>query len=252
MMSNKSSRNAAFTLIELLVVIAIIAILAAILFPVFAQARERARAISCLSNTRQIGLSMVMYAQDYDETMPATHSLATNGALVHWGVDRAVAGVTVASLCNAYIKANLIFQCPSARTRTPLSYMYNDLIAGTSLGAMSSPASSILLTDGSPRTPATSLTTGQWGVGHAFESTARAGTIVAATGVGAWESSAIVDGGRHFAGVNVAFGDSHCKQLKLTQIPTIARIDRSTSAAGTTADPRPDSLGSFGGTFRIN
>src|ERR1700709_633172 len=64
------SRRRGFTLIELLVVIAIIAILAAILFPVFAQAREKARAITCVSNQKQIGTAIMMYLQDYDETFP--------------------------------------------------------------------------------------------------------------------------------------------------------------------------------------
>jgi len=64
------TRRRGFTLIELLVVIAIIAILAAILFPVFAQARAKARGASCLSNLKQLTLGMVMYAQDYDETFP--------------------------------------------------------------------------------------------------------------------------------------------------------------------------------------
>src|SRR5437870_2702451 len=64
----KRTKQRAFTLIELLVVIAIIAILAAILFPVFAQARDKARQSSCLSNARQIGLAITMYVQDYDET----------------------------------------------------------------------------------------------------------------------------------------------------------------------------------------
>src|SRR6478672_9973524 len=65
----KQHRNG-FTLIELLVVIAIIAILAAILFPVFAQARERARTATCISNLRQIGVANQMYVQDYDERFP--------------------------------------------------------------------------------------------------------------------------------------------------------------------------------------
>jgi prepilin-type N-terminal cleavage/methylation domain-containing protein/prepilin-type processing-associated H-X9-DG protein len=63
-------RNRGFTLIELLVVIAIIAILAAILFPVFAQAREKARTISCLSNLKQMGTALLLYSQDYDEGFP--------------------------------------------------------------------------------------------------------------------------------------------------------------------------------------
>src|ERR1051326_1397854 len=66
-LSFRTRSTKAFTLIELLVVIAIIAVLAAILFPVFAQAREKARTVSCLSNTKQLNLAALMYAQDYDE-----------------------------------------------------------------------------------------------------------------------------------------------------------------------------------------
>ena len=69
-MKHRLSQKKAFTLIELLVVIAIIAILAAILFPVFAQAREKARQTTCLSNLKQLGLGVMMYVQDYDETFP--------------------------------------------------------------------------------------------------------------------------------------------------------------------------------------
>jgi len=70
------TRPGGFTLIELLVVIAIIAILAAILFPVFAQAREKARQTSCLSNVKQQGLAAIMYTQDYDEVLPPTQNAA--------------------------------------------------------------------------------------------------------------------------------------------------------------------------------
>jgi prepilin-type N-terminal cleavage/methylation domain-containing protein len=70
MQQHKNSHHRAFTLIELLVVIAIIAILAAILFPVFAQARAQARKVTCLSNAKELGLAISMYVQDYDETFP--------------------------------------------------------------------------------------------------------------------------------------------------------------------------------------
>lgn len=77
-------RRRGFTLIELLVVIAIIAILAAILFPVFAQAREAARKASCTSNMKQVGLGILMYVQDYDETFPWSHNPKTSPDMKAW------------------------------------------------------------------------------------------------------------------------------------------------------------------------
>ena len=99
-----------FTLIELLVVIAIIAILAAILFPVFAQARERARSASCLSNTKQLGLSEMMYVQDYDETF-WSNPWPGNGSPIP---NPANAGTTFWSdLLQPYIKNTGVFSCSS-------------------------------------------------------------------------------------------------------------------------------------------
>ena len=92
--------NTAFTLIELLVVIAIIAILAAILFPVFAQAREKARGAACLSNTKQIGNAMLMYIQDYDETTPSSFAFTDKTR------------VDVFMTLQPYIKNVQVFFCP--------------------------------------------------------------------------------------------------------------------------------------------
>jgi prepilin-type N-terminal cleavage/methylation domain-containing protein/prepilin-type processing-associated H-X9-DG protein len=101
--SMHSSRRSAFTLIELLVVIAIIAILAAILFPVFAQAREKARQTSCLSNLKQYSLANLMYVQDYDETFPMSAYLNTSCvATFYWAVA-------------PYVKNDQITQCPSEK-----------------------------------------------------------------------------------------------------------------------------------------
>ncbi|MCS6775107.1 MAG: DUF1559 domain-containing protein [Chloroherpetonaceae bacterium] len=109
-----------FTLIELLVVIAIIAILAAILFPVFAQARESARKASCLSNLRQISTAVFMYAQDYDEIPPETGwdgpcSSPVPDANGYYAVgDAYFSGVFSFPIATApYIKNWQIFSCPS-------------------------------------------------------------------------------------------------------------------------------------------
>src|SRR5439155_3215087 len=80
-------RRTGFTLIELLVVIAIIAILAAILFPVFAQARSKARQAACLSNAKQIGLACRMYAQDYDEVNVPERVAGPKGSLISYRVN---------------------------------------------------------------------------------------------------------------------------------------------------------------------
>ena len=94
-----------FTLIELLVVIAIIAILAAILFPVFARAREKARQASCESNEKQIALGVLMYVQDYDERFP--RSFMTNCGAVRTSPDWR-------EVCAPYIKNNQLWACPSS------------------------------------------------------------------------------------------------------------------------------------------
>jgi len=101
-------RRRGFTLIELLVVIAIIAILAAILFPVFARAREKARQASCGSNVKQLQLGVLMYAQDYDELLPSeAYAIFGDG---NDDGDSTWRGVTF-----PYVKNVQIFFCPSAR-----------------------------------------------------------------------------------------------------------------------------------------
>jgi prepilin-type processing-associated H-X9-DG protein/prepilin-type N-terminal cleavage/methylation domain-containing protein len=102
-------RRIGFTLIELLVVIAIIAILAAILFPVFARAREKARQSGCQSNLKQVGIAALMYAQDYDETM-----------VTSWRISYDQNGVTWADMLMPYMKNLQLLDCPSSGMKTAL------------------------------------------------------------------------------------------------------------------------------------
>jgi prepilin-type N-terminal cleavage/methylation domain-containing protein/prepilin-type processing-associated H-X9-DG protein len=103
-----------FTLIELLVVIAIIAILAAMIFPVFSRAREQARRTACCSNMRQLGLAFMMYAQDFDESLPPfSQGSGFRGSLGYAGGD----GIRWADVVYPYVKNTQVFDCPSAPTQ---------------------------------------------------------------------------------------------------------------------------------------
>lgn len=152
-------RKSGFTLIELLVVIAIIAILAAILFPVFAQAREKARTISSNSNVRQLGLAVRMYVQDYDERFPFGGWRPNFGAgeVGTWEWQNTTA---------PYIKNKGIYNCPSSSdldedptnprrldwNRNPVSYIYNNELGRDRMGLRDSgvvePSACWMLIDG--------------------------------------------------------------------------------------------------------
>jgi len=123
-----------FTLIELLVVIAIIAILAAILFPVFARAREKARQTTCTSNQRQIAASLQMYCQDHEETMPPVASA--------WSDVKVDPGVLI---------------CPTNGKTPPNSYVYSNMVAGTAVGTVADPTTELVVLDGATVTTGTGL-----------------------------------------------------------------------------------------------
>jgi prepilin-type N-terminal cleavage/methylation domain-containing protein/prepilin-type processing-associated H-X9-DG protein len=229
-------RLSAFTLIELLVVIAIISILAAILFPTFAQAREKARSITCLSNLKQMGLALMMYNQDYDEQMPPIAGVYTKGNVKYFqnwaidliggqNVDVAVipSGVVVPGLIQSYIKNNGIFKCPSANGGN-LSYMYNDLAAQQSLAGFASPAVSVLVLESSPASGAFGGLANplRLNVGHfvappsadALPTTATADQLIPYDNATILDSARFKDVTRHNEFGNYIFADGHAKSLR--------------------------------------
>ena len=185
------SKARGFTLIELLVVIAIIAILAAILFPVFARAREKARQTSCLANVKQITLGALMYVQDYDERCPM-HVTATNASptWVYWP-----------EVLQPYLKNAQILVCPSDQSPYSLSsfsgtiltsygYNWNNLGSGNAstpwgraVGAVSKPAETLMFVD-------------------------------SVSYVASWWDASYRPEARHNEGVNVGFVDGHAKWFK--------------------------------------
>ena len=214
-----SQTKKAFTLIELLVVIAIIAILAAILFPVFAQAREKARTVSCLSNFKQLGTAFTMYLQDYDEIVlprynacPSTGPGATPDVPALW-----------TNTIQPYIKNKQVFVCPSSsqskfgdtwNTRSTVSTGYNQTISGwyyptadgcgnmilPRLSTIQYPAKNVMFADSVPGALASGYRGylfGNTGLNVAYNSTS-AGSL----------------GSRHTDGTNLTFFDGHSKWFK--------------------------------------
>jgi prepilin-type N-terminal cleavage/methylation domain-containing protein/prepilin-type processing-associated H-X9-DG protein len=223
------AQRAGFTLIELLVVIAIIAILAAILFPVFAQAREKARQTTCLSNQKQLGTAMSMYLQDYDERYPNWRTVVPKSA------DNPNAKITWVENMQPYCKNKNIWICPSDNiaaeakalglgggTVAQNSYWLNAYIfrwsgnapnwpPSVTLAEINYPATSIVYCDGP-------VNDGQ----HVWP-----GPPVEWCGTA---PACVASQQRHSGGINFSFADNHSRwyrvdQLKTTVDPSDAATD---------------------------
>ncbi len=263
----RNSGSKAFTLIELLVVIAIIAILAAILFPVFARARENARRSSCMSNLKQIGIGVIQYAQDFDEKYPAGRMVGgTNKA----GAGR---GAGWAGPITPYLKSEQVFSCPSdtkvPNTNAQISYAYNQAItfpitntwSGPSIAAFRATSRTILLFEVTDQTwaiatdgPTSAFSPG----GNGYKTNGNlasdngnnsAGVTVPtavkyATGfMSASEATVAVPGlydaptGRHLDTSNFLFADGHVKSLRGEAVCAGLAAPNSNSAASGNKPP---------------
>lgn len=211
-------KKKAFTLIELLVVIAIIVILAAILFPVFAGARENARRASCQSNLKQIGLGILQYTQDYDEHFPmyVTSTASTTPRPYGW-----------ADAIQPYVKSIQILQCPSdsgAYTDDPATAGYSDYAynlwiggygptakgGGMSQSALTQPTLTIMNLDYTTGS-ANSWSVGNVSTGDGASTCGYYGAPTCGNGFARVNSTGSI---RHLGGANGAFADGHVKWLK--------------------------------------
>lgn len=210
----------AFTLIELLVVIAIIAILAAILFPVFAKAREAARATSCRSNMKQLGTGVNMYVQDYDETLPfhqalgaATPRYPRDGQQYINTGDYGEPNDPIFP----YVKNREVYSCPSTTRGTgvpnwkyEMDYGWNTQVLlvndGMRLANLTAPAEIVYCADAYWEYLQPGLWAEACGGGYPAGPNGWGGT-----GAGRFQS-------RHSGMLNVLWGDGHVKSMKISQI----------------------------------
>ena len=219
----------AFTLIELLVIIAIISILAAVLFPVFAQARDKARSTSCLSNLRQIANAYTMYMGDYDGTLPLTNH---SGGLASW-----------INASQPYIKSRGLYRCPSDGSQTPWaqtdaewtdttypvrrsSYFLNAWLAGGNNDgasvygndpAIKNPASVIYVAESVEESKSDHFHPMCWGTPDPAYAAAPCTAALFAWNATKSETAEIALR-RHQDGSNYAFVDGHVKWAKWSQV----------------------------------
>ncbi|MCW3095144.1 MAG: prepilin-type N-terminal cleavage/methylation domain [Chthonomonadaceae bacterium] len=229
----------AFTLIELLVVIAIIAILAAILFPVFAQAREKARATACLSGLKQVALSFSMYTQDYDETSPQIWYGTTSTLQQYFWMDALLPYVKSAAFFSSCPSKDFQTWTPSPMipggsnaSRNNVAFAANSLYAnvgttadttdgqsatpplresGVSIAEYTVPSGTILFGDGSGYYISYSGTKTDIKV----ELTPPYSTPLKFPNIGRANSPSTRFVGRHFGGANWSFCDGHAKWMRM-------------------------------------
>jgi prepilin-type N-terminal cleavage/methylation domain-containing protein/prepilin-type processing-associated H-X9-DG protein len=226
----KSFPHKAFTLIELLVVIAIIAILAAILFPVFARARENARRASCQSNLKQIGLGVMMYVQDYDEKYPLNKqvrsTLDSSWTTVPSGDFATSSSIFWPLFIEPYTKSAQVFRCPSSSYSGVAVYGHygvNRIVlvdasaASVALAAVPSVATTYMMMDaGLYAMNPTDVKRIDSGASCGYLPGTGPGSAANLPAI-ACSLSGLQDdyaSGRHFDGVNMAFADGHVKWLK--------------------------------------
>ncbi|HJN14002.1 MAG TPA: DUF1559 domain-containing protein [Armatimonadota bacterium] len=212
-------RDHGFTLIELLVVIAIIAILAAILFPVFARAREKARQSSCLSNIKQLGLGCMMYTQDYDERLPIGWSVWLAGQN-----PCSLGSGTWRVLTEPYVKNRQLWECPSVDGQPSCAvYGMNIRLWIMKDSSIDRPAEVCLLAEAAQWAPVPAGNAADpqsWGApnGNAHWNVSFPGDVhFDGTGCGACARRPYA---HHNEGLNICFADGHVKWMQGTTVVT--------------------------------